>query len=66
MGLKHRRQGPRRSPRRAEVSYIAECFDCGWSKPSARDTQTAREHAERFNHRVVCDITRELVYEGRS
>ena len=57
---------PRRHPSEIQdVLYFAECLECSWKDPEAmRGTQSAREHAIRYDHKVQCAIERVLYYNG--
>ena len=60
------RQAPRRKRGRASAEYCWECSTCGAESFAAKDSNTAREHAERFDHDVTLFITRAYTYRGRN
>lgn len=55
--------------RRGQRRFVAECEDCSWQRDTGNlelDRKAAKLHAERNGHRVFCETSRSLVYDGRA
>ena len=47
-----------------KVSYMANCFDCGWTDFNAKGTASARAHAKKTGHTVGCVFEKDHIFKG--